>query len=72
MRLFGMVTIMEKNHTINVSKAGRKRILNQNDELLLTLMKLRLGLLNKDLADRFTVSETTVSTIFTTYRSPLG
>ena len=48
-------------------KVGRPRSCNQKDEMLLTLMKLRLGLLNKDLADRFQLAESTVSSIFTTW-----
>ena len=35
------------------------------EEFILTLMRLRLGLFQKDLAHRFNVSETTVSTVFT-------
>ena len=37
------------------------------DELILTLMKLRLGSLNADLAVRFQISETTVSKVINTW-----
>ena len=53
-------------------KPGIKRKLSAKAELLMTLMKLRLGLLNHDLADRFHVSQTTVSSIFTTWVKALG
>ena len=46
----------ERNHTLTVE-----------DEFLLVLMKLRLGLTNLDLAIRFRVSEATVSNIFITW-----
>ncbi len=45
-------------------KCGRQRTLDSKDELLLTLMKLRLGLLFEDLGDRFGVSTGTASKIF--------
>ena len=32
--------------------------LNPHDEFLLTLLRLRLGLLNEDVADRFDISPT--------------
>jgi len=48
-------------------KRGRRRKLQQKDEMLLTLMKLRLGLLNEDIAYRFDIAESTVSSIFTTW-----
>ena len=37
------------------------------EEFILTLMRLRLGLFQRDLAHRFNVSETTVSTVFNTW-----
>ena len=47
------------------SKVAKK--LTQRDEFLLTLMRLRLGLLNEDLADRFGISPGLSSYIFTTW-----
>ena len=41
--------------------------LNSHDEFLLTLIRLRLGLLNEDVADRFHISLTKSSFIFTTW-----
>ena len=40
--------------------------LNPHDEFLLTLMRLRLGLFNEDVADRFNISPTKSSFIFIT------
>ncbi len=48
-------------------RRGRRRKISQKDELLLTLMKLRLGLLHQDLAQRFGLSNSTVSSIFSTW-----
>ena len=48
-------------------KSGTRRKLSAKAEFLLTLMKLRLGLLNHDLADRFHVSKTLVSSVFITW-----
>ena len=45
----------------------RKRMMSQKDEFLLVLMRLRLGLLNEDVADRFCVSAGVASNIFTTW-----
>ena len=44
---------------------GRPRSMGIFEEFILTLMRL-LGLFQKDLAHRFNVSETTVSTVFNT------
>ena len=41
--------------------------LNPHDESLLTLMRLRLVLLNKDVADRFDISPTLSSFVFTSW-----
>ena len=42
-------------------------LLNPHDEFFLTLMQLRLGLLNEDVADHFDISLTKSSFIFTTW-----
>ena len=48
-------------------KLGPDRKLNSRDEFLLTCMKLKLGLLNKDLANRFGISAALTSSIFNTW-----
>lgn len=48
-------------------KSGPRRKLSAKDEFIMTLMKLRLGSLNADLALRFGVSETTVSKVINTW-----
>lgn len=53
-------------------KRGRKRSLSAKNELLLTLMKIRLGLLNEDLAQRFGISKQNNSNNFTTWVKILG
>ena len=45
-------------------RPGPGRKLDLEQEFLLTLMKLKLGLINEDLAFRFMVSSTTVSSVF--------
>ena len=44
-------------------KLGRSRKFHSKDELLLVLMKLRLGLLNTEIADKFSISVSTRSEI---------
>jgi len=51
----------------NSSELGRPRKLTTFQEFVLELMKLRLGLFNRDLAHRFRVSLTSVSVIFRTW-----
>ena len=48
-------------------RSGPPRKLSLEQEILLTLIKLRLALLTEDLAFRFQVSSTTASSIFTTW-----
>ncbi|XP_045165921.1 uncharacterized protein LOC123529598 [Mercenaria mercenaria] len=51
----------------DASQASRTYKLSLEDEFLLTVMKLRLGLFNKDLANRFQISLSMVSRIFNTW-----
>ena len=55
-------TIRPKKFVVNKS-----RKLTPKNELLLTLMRLRLGLLNEDLADRFQISVGSCSETFKTW-----
>ena len=55
----------KKKDTVSVQKLGRPRAMTLFEEFVLTLM--RLGLFQKDLADGFNVSETTVSVVFNTW-----
>ena len=48
-------------------KRGPPRALDPLNEYFLTLVRLRLGLLEKDLADRFGISQALVSVIFNTW-----
>lgn len=48
------------------------RTLSPKEEMIMCLMKLRLGLLNEDIADRFGVSATHVSNVLTTWLKLLG
>ena len=57
----------EKKGIGSEQKLGRPRSLTLFEEFVLTLMRLRLGLFQKDLAHRFNVSETTVSVVFNTW-----
>ena len=47
--------------------SSRDHVLSVEDEFLLVMMKLRLGLTNLDLAMRFNVAEATISNIFITW-----
>lgn len=57
----------EKKDTGSEQKLGRPRAMSTFEEFTLTLMRLRLGSFQKDLAHRFNVSEATVSTVFNTW-----
>ena len=48
-------------------KPGKQRLLTIMEEFILTLVRLRLGLLSRHLSDIFGVSEGTVSKVFTTW-----
>ena len=56
-----------RNFSSTPKKSGPRRLLSVKDELILTLMKLRLGSLNADLAVRFQISETTVSKVINSW-----
>lgn len=56
-----------KNETTPTKSKGPKRKLSPKNELFLTLIRMRLGLLNKDLAFRFNIAATTVNDIVTTW-----
>ena len=58
-----MQKIVEPSYT----KHGAKRLLKPEHELFLVLVRLRLGLLEEDLAYRSSVSQTTISRICTTW-----
>lgn len=62
-----VVTRVRKFTCKSPKKGGGARALTVKAELLLTLMKIRLGLLNHDIADRFGISDASVSSIFNTY-----
>ncbi|KAM7286056.1 uncharacterized protein ISCGN_032941 [Ixodes scapularis] len=50
-----------------VTQNRRPPLLTVEEQLFLTLAKLRLGLFEKDLANRFNISQSTVSRIFSTW-----
>lgn len=53
--------------TSPVTKPGPKRSLSVLEELLICLVRLRLGLMGRQLADTFSVSQAQVSRTFTTW-----
>ena len=57
-------TNLDKKKTKS-TRTGRQKILTGIDEMLLTLMKLKLGLYFEDLGDRFGISTSTASRTFT-------
>ena len=52
---------------IKSKKFGRPRSLQPLEEFFLTMVRLRLGLLEQDIAYHFNISQSTVSRIFTTW-----
>ena len=57
-----------RKHEVTPTKArGPRRKLTPEDELLLTLIRLRLGLLHEDIAFRFGIAVSTVNDIVTTW-----
>ena len=60
--------LSDESQSGDLSKAlPRKHILSVEDEFLLTLMKLKPGLQNQDLAIRFQIAVSTVSKLFITW-----
>ena len=57
----------DSKRVLDHSNKGRPRSLPPIEEFFLTLVRLRLGLLEQDIAYRFCVSQSTVSRIFTTW-----
>ncbi|CAB4009571.1 THAP domain-containing 11, partial [Paramuricea clavata] len=53
--------------TENREKCGPRRTLSPEEELFLCLVRFRLGLLERDLANRFNISESHVSRIWVTW-----
>ena len=56
----------------NESQEDRKKFLSKISFFWFFLMRLRLGLLHKDLADSFQISQSTCSNIFFTWIKILG
>ncbi|XP_057299016.1 uncharacterized protein LOC130629707 [Hydractinia symbiolongicarpus] len=54
----------------NRKKTGPKRKLNTKSELFMTLIRLRLGLVERDLSYRFDVSQSTVSQVLSGLEKP--
>lgn len=69
----GYFKLSTKVKRVSLKKSfGPGRKLPSIDEFLLVLMRLRLGLTNKDLADRFNISESLASSIFQTWLTPMS
>ena len=57
----------DSRRVLEHSNKGRPRSLPPMEEFFLTLVRLRLGLLEQDIAYRFGISQSTVSRIFTSW-----
>ena len=55
------------NSVNSKEKCGPKRLLSPEEELFLCLVRLRLGLLERDIARRFNISVSQVSRIWVTW-----
>ncbi|XP_044763919.1 uncharacterized protein LOC123320620 [Coccinella septempunctata] len=65
--IFDCLYDLFENLTLNYTQGWTVGIIPKKDQLLLTLMKLRLNLLHNDLACRFNCSQATVSNIISTW-----
>lgn len=63
------IKVWSRSYSSRSSNAGRPHMLTAKDQLFLVLVRLRLGLFERDLAYRFMVSIATVSRICTTWIS---
>ena len=62
-----VLSLRQKDVESETVARGRKRKLSLMEEFVAVLMRLRLGLLLEDVADRFAISPATMSKIFTTW-----
>ena len=70
----GKDSLKEKSYLTDEGrqKPGPQRKMRLTEEFLMVMMRLRLGLLEQDLADRFCVSTSTVSRILITWYTILA
>lgn len=66
-----LVNVLERMRPFNYFSGWTVQGFSTSDQLLMTLMKLRLNLRDLDLAERFNTSKSTVSNIFNTYVAAL-
>ena len=59
--------IIQRRYKKSPKKLGPRSKLSGKDEFLLTMMKIRLGLIDTDISKRFGISVSTVSRIFNSY-----
>lgn len=64
-------TVIDTEHFTGHKNIGRRRCLEPQDELLLTLCKCRHNFPEEDLANKFRIHQTTVSRIFTAWMETL-